>query len=189
MIKHSTFFRAACKGEFLEGKQKQVQLPETDVEIFPIYVQWMYSGEIVLLDTKDIENDTDGAKRNVLGTKLYILADRLGDTLLQNKVIDYLIDLMKSVSRGPTATAVSLAYEELLETATLRKFVLDVHVKLADAKWLKAEERTLPREFIHDLALRWAAFARSNSYMQWNGFGSFQKCQFHVHNDDVPKCS
>lgn len=61
------------------------------------------------MDGDDVARDEGGALQFYVATELYVLADQLGDILLQNKIIDFCIKLKAIVSRNMGPNAISLA--------------------------------------------------------------------------------
>jgi hypothetical protein len=115
----SNFFKAACTGSFKEAEEKIVRLPEADVDVFESYVQWIYSGEIVVLEADELANDKDGGFLRRKMIRLYGLADALMDIVLQNKITDNYIASCKFTNMGPSLDDIDWAYEHTLDRCTL----------------------------------------------------------------------
>ena len=84
LTKHSTFFRAALEGQFREAHEKVVRMPEGDAEAFAVYCQWAYNNTLVLLEPDEAAKDEKALKRTKLTIKTYIIADQVGNIILQN---------------------------------------------------------------------------------------------------------
>ncbi|KAK5713456.1 hypothetical protein LTR15_011156 [Elasticomyces elasticus] len=95
-VKHSKFFHAACNGGFKEAEEKVIRLPETTPATFGAYLQWAYSGSVVVVDDKELKADVTGTKNRWRLAKLYVLANFLADIPLQNKVIDNYVGSLRS---------------------------------------------------------------------------------------------
>lgn len=135
LTRRSAFFKAALNGEFKEAKEKTVCLPEVEIEAFATYAQWIYANEIALVGSD--EDDKTDAYLDCEAMELYILADLLGDALLQNCIIDECIRCMMDTGTGFSARSVSLAYESLLETCPMRKLIIRVFALTQDTKFYK----------------------------------------------------
>ena len=187
----STFFSAAINGQFREATERQVRLPEVDVDLFATYVQFVYTKQIVPLDPEEIEKDTQGTKRKIRATELYILADQFGDMLLQNKLIDYCIETVHQSRKLFPAIAITLAYQHLPANSKLRKLSVDLFLASVSSAWLDQNRDDLPKDFLADPAVRWVKGIRKKDIDQfdWSGYTRFEVCEYHEHNYDVPICA
>lgn len=71
---HSTFFKAALNGSFLEGQNNQVKLEEELPEVFNGFVHWLYTGQ----SPRDPSGDTYSLTEPALYfLRLYCMADRM----------------------------------------------------------------------------------------------------------------
>ena len=187
LCNHSTFFRAAVAGNFQEAKSNVVHLPDADPEAFSTYAQWAYSGQIIELDPD--EDGTNG-KRNfrvqVLRCKLYILAEYLGDTLLQNTITDLIVQDFKKTTKGPGVAVIRLVYQQTRDNSNLRKLMLDWHLKSTNGDWLQTYRKRLPPAFLADLAIEWAKVNLDRRAV--NDPKTAWKCTYHDHDSTVPVC-
>ncbi|KAH7382020.1 hypothetical protein BKA64DRAFT_713263 [Cadophora sp. MPI-SDFR-AT-0126] len=77
---YSSFFDAAFNGNFAEAESQEVVLYEVQPPVFGMFVNWLYTQEIVM---------EDGEPPNVHGlVHLWLLADRILVPSLQNQVIN-----------------------------------------------------------------------------------------------------
>ncbi|PVH71818.1 hypothetical protein DL98DRAFT_89832 [Cadophora sp. DSE1049] len=77
---YSSFFDAAFNGNFAEARSQEVDLYEVKPETFGIFVNWIYTQDVV---------SEDGEVPNVHGLiHLWLLADRILVPSLQNQAID-----------------------------------------------------------------------------------------------------
>ena len=166
-----------------------MRLPETDVHIFPIHIQWAYSGEIVTASAEEEAEDAETVIRAGRLTELYLMGDSLGDTLLRNAVTDRLRTLWIAAVRGPSAEATRLVYNGGAEGCKLQRLCLDWYLcsRNADtADWLGQHQAKLPKAFLADLA---AVFMRANydsdNVTDWEEASSRT---YHDHDTDVPPC-
>ncbi|KAK5162935.1 uncharacterized protein LTR77_011096 [Saxophila tyrrhenica] len=96
--KTSGFFRIAANGRWKESKDNKLTLPDVRPSTFEVYLEWLYTDKIVLLETETGRNP-DGTPKLRKGAdtaypqllRLYCLAQYLLDLTFQNTVIDHLI--------------------------------------------------------------------------------------------------
>ena len=104
--KSSEFFKRACNGSWKEGKEKTIELPEADPDAFEVYLQLLYTGEVVTL-AEDVPPWSDRSKsasearfrHSEVIIKTYLLADMLMDIKLKGAG--------DGVSVSPTAVTAS----------------------------------------------------------------------------------
>ncbi|TKA81610.1 hypothetical protein B0A55_03559 [Friedmanniomyces simplex] len=184
---HSKFFQAACRGKFKEAKEKVVRLLEVSEETFRAYVQWMYSGTVVVMDKQEHEADADCCVHEVNLVKLYILADTLAALPLRNKTIDEYVVFSRSPSSGTVSLCIKLAYKHTPVGSRLRELFVDENVYWSAywTKWLKRQLHHLPVEFISDLAIGMA----ERGWVRPTDPCMREKCAYHEHDEEFPACS
>ena len=156
-MEHSKFFRAGFNGKFGEAVSKDMQLHGIDPAAYATYVQWMYSGKIVVMEPDQVKTDENGEKRYLLLAKLYVVADQLENRHLRNQTMTDLVEVLKSTNITTGASAISLAYERTPEKSALRRFMVDSHLITsgkAEAERIRGDRSQLPACFILDVALR-----------------------------------
>lgn len=138
----------------------------------------------------EVEQDDMCIHRNIAATKLYILADQLGDILLQNRLIDGFVDRIEASKKGFPPDAIIVAYESLPEACALRKLIVRSYLSIQDIAWMRKEIESLPKEFYIDLACGWADGIRKRDIapFKWSQVKLLRGCDYHVHNEDVPEC-
>lgn len=179
----SAFFRAACSGRFKESTDKIVRLPESDVASLEVYLQWIYTGNIVVVNAEEVteEEAKDGSSRYLALAELYVLADHLDDIHLRNAVIDAIVDLRMAIGRCPPPKVPAVAYKETPEGSNLRKLLTDYYTSCNDVKWFKENGSTLPQGLMVDIVVR-------HKQPPLPIHDRLRKCDYHEHNDEVPKC-
>jgi hypothetical protein len=110
-------------GEWRESHERRVSLPETKVADFEVYLEWLYTGQVVTLD-----------KMKDLGPtllRLYVLGDFLVDDRFCNAVIDSLI--RESSSRWPFLrfwpADINSAWDKTMPGSRLRKVLIDLMIR------------------------------------------------------------
>ena len=199
LTKSSDFFQACSRGEWQEVSTKTTSLPEVDVESFSTYLQWLYTGAIVVSED-DITDETDMRSLQKKETerfrlrhltpllKLAVLADRLGDAQLSNSASDTLIQVVETIKVGPNLADIHLVYKQLPDNSTFRRLLVDMFNTKCNVKFLIENQAHLPAAFIFDLMVG----LREERRIWKSGVGtrySGDRCQYHQHNDKVPKCS
>ncbi|KAK4952511.1 hypothetical protein LTR10_009317 [Elasticomyces elasticus] len=123
--KYSGFFKAACNGGFREAQDKIIHLPDVGPATFRAYVQWIYSGNVVVVDGEELRSDDKGDQRQWRLIKLYVLGEILSDMLLRNKITDGYRECCRSNGYGAGPASIGLAYEHTPAGSTMRKLLLD----------------------------------------------------------------
>lgn len=115
MALHSEFFDAALYGNFIEGTNGNIDLPEESPDEIAAFLSWIYSGTIE-------------SKLNAV--QLWVLGDRLRIPFLCNDVMYLLFNIYGShVMNGGqwlSASTVEYVYAQTHEHSLLRLFVRDV---------------------------------------------------------------
>ena len=168
-------FSRSVRLEDSEALMLPFELPNTETETFEAYLQWLYHRKLV-----DHSNDL------LLG-KLYVLACKIENVLLQNTVIDALLVAKKNGATGFSNLLVELAYTHCGTSSQLRRMLLDdvlVIMDVSNAHWLRDQEANLPKAFYVDVA-----FGLVMHEKRLLRVGETDKCKYHEHNADVPYCS
>jgi len=159
----SRFFAAACSSRWTEGKEKVVRLSEQKAESFQEYVHWVYNHEIDLeplpeqMSASPNTTELDKGRRRVRCQylELYLLADKLRDTKLANRVMDLLVDVC--CVRGlllPSVVLITRAYEQTAPGSRLRSLLVDLWVACRRSGNLEGSVTGLPRDFVNDLVMK-----------------------------------
>ncbi|KAH9809305.1 BTB/POZ fold [Teratosphaeria destructans] len=181
---HPEFFRAACNGGFEEAKDKIVRLPEVEPETFGCLLHWIYTGHIVVMNEEDIDATERQAPslRYVALVELYALADKYGEPRLRNATIDQIIELADTTEIFPGTGVVDIACNKTSRRSNLRKVLADYYNACAELEWLLDHQDELAAEFYFEMAMRMKEGINDSPNVN-------NKCRYHEHNDDVPKCS
>lgn len=180
---YSDYFRAACKGEFLEARSGKVKLPEDRAEIFDLFVQWVYSQNL-----GQVLAEVALSPWTTL-IELYVLADKLQVSTLKNAIVDRMlckahVALRKARGRDkfPSNADITLAYENTPPTSPLPKFLSELFALRRD---FAIEKDEVPKDYLYDLAL--------GLRLRWNGSNGLptlmkELCRYHDH-DSAQKTS
>lgn len=186
LTRRSKFFEAACTQRFQEGLEKLIRLPEVKSELFAVYLQWAYTGEIVVLDPEAAAKDDKGSRTYYELTRLYILADMLDDKLLRNTIIDHCFAVHREKRFKPATDTTTLTYQGLPESSTLRRLILVFYHEHTSPEWLTAASKKVPRAFLAELLIK---AARGDSKCGSIERLERRKCEYHEHDEALPACS
>ncbi|KAI9720858.1 MAG: hypothetical protein M1812_002697 [Candelaria pacifica] len=149
LCRQSSYFDLAFNGDFKEGKEQSLELPDEDVETFKQLIHWMIMGTLsasmvsvepgsqssaaddqATSDTNlNIEGAPSGKKHFSYNESfpvrldLYTLADRLCIAALKNTVIDELVKHCETHRLFITPLGVKRVFSATPTSSPLRKFV------------------------------------------------------------------
>lgn len=193
LTKSSGFFRKTCNGDWKENQTKKIELPDTTPKIFSIYLQWLYTGELIVSDDDfPPPSDKDASQRTAIQQydeiiDVYIFADSILDLDFQNRAMDYalLIDYKTNFTPG-TQNHIQMVMEGTMPGCPLRRYLVDSLCTSATSHWLIQHGPTMPVEFLTEAV---AAFA---TIRDTGGAAtdpcSRPKCHYHIHNDETSRC-
>ncbi|MCJ1422540.1 hypothetical protein MMC29_000420 [Sticta canariensis] len=132
----SPVFEATFNRElgFRESHTSYCTLPETRVEVFQYFVQWLYTRS---LEHEDLVGSKPAYSRLI---RMYVLGDLLGATMLKNAVIDKMVEVVNQTLACPIPADTELLYQNTMETAKLRILMLDVFENRNIEKLIKTHE-------------------------------------------------
>ena len=131
----SSFFKAAFQGNFLEGSEMRMRLPEEEKHTFELFIEWLYNRSYEICNIED-EAEGEGFMEPI---KLYILADKYDVTVLKSHVITQLFAL-RNEKWVPDSDTVAYAYVHTPRSSHLRKFLADWWACQVDLAWFRSEE-------------------------------------------------
>lgn len=181
----SPFFKAALSGVWAESKEG-LTMPEDSHDAFATWLQWAFSGQIVIMDD-ELTVDTIDLYFTKL-VELYILADKIGDIALQNNVVDQVLGIITSFNRIPQDPVIQRVFAGTPEDCRLQKLILDQYTyETSDTVFSVDMIRTNAALFAKVLT------AMTNQRHEGGlkpGFPQERKakCYYHVHNEDTPAC-
>ncbi|KAI9760445.1 MAG: secretory subunit [Chaenotheca gracillima] len=118
---NSLFFAAALEGDFKEGLEKAIHLPEDNEYAFKLFVLWLYKG--------NIEEPADTTKLEMWNHawsffELYVLADKLMIAELKNLAIDLFRHTCLRSHQGPGAIHMKAIYQRTMRGSPFRRLVV-----------------------------------------------------------------
>jgi len=156
--KSSKSLQAALNGSWKESQEQRITLPDTEPVDFEVYLEWLYTGQLVPRDTKTDADDGCGTMRCLMAVLLYILGNFLDDTKFCNKVIDiFTSGTAPAAAWTPCALpsdAISLSWASTSVGPPLRDALLEkvtCYVARRDGNFERLLESTCPKELFVDL--------------------------------------
>lgn len=194
LAKSSEFFHSACNQDWKEKKTKTIDLHDTPFEIFSIYLQWIYTGELVVSDemapaTTDSDVSAHHAFYGVLykiAIDLYIFADSMMDISLQNQVMDLLQATLFSSEVSLGLEEAKQMVGETMAKCPLRRLLVDSVCAHAEGDWFEIFGNDLPVEIMVELLAAFAAIRKSNKAAVCPT--KAPKCTYHVHDEYHAAC-
>jgi len=108
----SKFFQAAISRDWKEAREKRVMLPETEIEVFEGYLQWLYTSHITITDWKQDYFQM---------ANLYVLGDFLDDVTFRNAILKTAMSTFLEKFQLPNAQVVRVAWERTPTNSLLRQ--------------------------------------------------------------------
>jgi hypothetical protein len=193
LTSRSEFFRCAMNGNWTESESRVVELPEGAPDVFAIYLDYAYTGqlttmrkskeELALLSPeifiKSIENEYFDL------FQLYVLAEKLQDVAAKNATLTAAIDISSMGSamglcRMPELCVVDVIYDGTTEGSPARRLVTDLYSTLSIKYFLELDTETLHKDFVTDLAkateeLRPVRQGRGGNVVLRNGIDAYME--------------
>ena len=135
----SSFFKAAFTGEFKEKTEQSMDLPEDDVSIFRVFVDFLYHQRYEMLpdedddayDDENVEEDYDACDEYderdgyLQAFRLYVLAEKYFVLELKKLVIETLLAAKCKRSTNHSYRSVHEAYKHTSRDSGLRRLIAD----------------------------------------------------------------
>jgi hypothetical protein len=172
------------------GKVKTVTVWEENA----VLIECLVDVTIWFQDPKYVESSPLGG----LFT-LYLLADKFNDATTANLVMDEIIRMSEQLQYVPCSTWVTLAYGSTVAGSPLRKLCRDYYILEATDKILEqAHEGMFPFQFLKDVLLIFRRPADHtaqhcddcipSSNVRTVNMDTMEKCHYHSHDDEHPRC-
>lgn len=185
----SKFLEAATSSRWASGTNKPVDLTEHEPEVFTSYMQCVYHGSVTVPELHRYAGL--GCLEDLI--TLYLLADKLNDFITTNLVADEIIRMSEEVQRVPNSTCVTLAFESTVVASPLRRLCRDYYAHEATVGVLeRMKEGVYPFHFVKHVLLEVDRLVRKkapNDGCARVNCVNREKCYYHQHDDEHPKCS
>ncbi|KAK3691467.1 hypothetical protein LTR37_018664 [Vermiconidia calcicola] len=127
ICERSSFFKSACSETWNASKQP-IELTDADPQTFSEYLKCVYQSAF---------SEHGESKPMRCRFRLYILADKLGDLVSANLVMDEIINCSDRISQIPDDLCIDLAMKSTPSNSPLRRLTRDYYVFEADAEKLE----------------------------------------------------
>lgn len=163
LVERSYFFKTALSERWLQEGSKAIKLPEADPQIFDMYLNCIYKSAVNVGDVTEAINDAEFAGLNNPNCRscarlfnLWMLADKLGDVMATNMIMDAIIDLAEMTKRLPGALNLAMAYSRTTDSSLLRKYLIDAYVFETWAEEFEEEamEASFPPTLLRDITIK-----------------------------------
>lgn len=149
----SLFFKAAFTNCWLEGCEREIDMPETSAKMIHLYIDWTYTKKLKIGVPKTLY-ELDHV--NAILVAAYIFAEQIQDNMFADNVLDVLIAASKIKIDGESAyldsDQVALIYRSTPPSSKLRNFVQDEYIWNGRAQRMDDLARDiLPVDFLFDL--------------------------------------
>lgn len=196
MLSRSPFFEVATSARWRTASSGPVALPDEHADIFELYLQFAYEGRVAYIHEEP--GTWDDAKTEEAFTHMvtiYILADKLGDILTANLIIDELISIVEATKLLPSPRVEKLVYKRTSASSPLRRLLVLYLVHEVDLQTYLTMERVanMPSELVRDIMLEFGQLGKTESFALVDSVfhqlvRDRPKCYFHQHNERHPPC-
>jgi hypothetical protein len=200
LLQRSTFFKAACSERWQQSGSKAIELPEDIPDIFEIYIHCVYHDKVDVGDLSQRigEESATWDDENMSFNRLihtWALADKLGDLMSTNALMDFLADYSDRTGFVPGGKLSAIAYEMSTEGSCMRQLIVDQYVYEREKIALEDAEQYGEQltAFVLDV---FAEDARAKAENGWKtiaevyneGFTLKHRCRYRQHDADHPSC-
>ena len=199
----SPFFKAAFAERWNQAVEKKpIELVGDDADIFDIYLHALYRGTVDIGDVVEaLAGELGLADRSVdtiIGLRLakaYIFADKVGDVVTANVLVDELKNYYCDENEVPCAFIVALVAANTVRRSPLRQLIIDFYVRRARMYETAdiVHDDTVPRSILGEILLEKNAL--DDEYREELVQEAFsldficqESCRYHQHDDARPSC-
>jgi hypothetical protein len=116
----SVFFQTAMTHDWKEARERRVALPDTKVEDFEGYLQWLYTGDITFYSSN----------RDLPLARFYTAGDFLDDVKFRTAVLEAYMARLLSEGEVPGPSAVNYIWENTPSGSLLRQLTVELWMAL-----------------------------------------------------------
>lgn len=127
--------------------------------------------------------------------KVYALADKLGDAISTNCLVDVLVDSLDETQKTPLLSVIEFALQIFSEETPIQQLFVDLFVYEAGPKVMKSlcESEMISRQFLGSVLVKKARLEAdhpNDTVLQTfdPNYTSTHKCRYHQHDKDDPSC-
>jgi hypothetical protein len=179
--RRSKFLKAASSDRWTSGEP--VDLTEHEPEVFASYMKCVYYGSVTVPELPG--HVADNPFKGLI--TLYLLADKLNDAITANLVADEIIHMSEELDKIPNSVCVNLAFQSTVIGSPLRKLCRDYYAHEATVGVLEdIEGGSFPSRFVKHVLLECERLAKTSGKVKCV---NREKCYYHQHDHEHPKCS
>jgi hypothetical protein len=139
------------------------------------------------MELHEEHHDKDDIRKWTLLSKLYKIADVLDVPVLRNKIVDILLEDMRTTLRKPGVKIISIVYTFTPAHSQLRKVLADHYMREPmGPTFLKMHWENLPTDFFVDLAVGWSSVGLNRRKLK--APTNAGRCAYHYHDGNVLIC-
>ena len=185
-----------CRGEWKEAKTKEVKLPEVEPQAFQIYLQWLYTKDLVTGFEPEVKPRLDSNKEEWFkGSDHFsslieqaILADKLQDTALENAVINATITTAPTMDLLPFLRPLSMLKDNIRNSSGFYRAVISLIACQKDTILDHQGSARHSPEVLLDVILHMMKERSATSKSLAPSLDN--ACErYHQHEDGEPRCS
>ena len=198
---HSTFFKAACSDRWNNtDTPNPIKLPEDDPDLFDFYLHCVYTKstgtENVAEALDTTERRAQRQQRQKLLIKTHILADKLGDFITANLLLDALVDDYYKYRYVPGGHTIEFVFSNTPADSPLQRLLLDIYVYYAGSTAAGAALRSdeIPKSFVCAVLMEKIKLESD----KWTSricdvfdrdFAHKHRCRYRLHGENLPRCA
>ncbi|KAF2209496.1 hypothetical protein CERZMDRAFT_86826 [Cercospora zeae-maydis SCOH1-5] len=159
LVEHSEFFKAALNGQWKEGKENKIELPDDEPGVFEIYAEWLFCGRIA----SGTDENAKPAQKEIwaemgLLSRLYVLGEKLIDDEFCDCTLRSMVELRNVISEDgqrylPSGDDVRNLYDGTTQSSPIRKYLVDLYCHNIGKDWFSNDKaRHYPKDFFVDIA-------------------------------------
>jgi len=193
----SVFFKACCHGRWKEKTSREIRMPDSDLETWEVYLQWLYTGELFAyedIDPTSMSNAGGGGEQQSQVDKhfaplleLALLADMLQDQEFGNFVVDELLRINDRLHRKPTLVDSQFAYAMLGSQNGMRRLLVDLYAHDVVFEYIQAYVANFNTDFVFDMLVSSRSAVSANRKEELPCYK--MRCKSHEHKDEASKCT
>lgn len=150
----------------LRSDPKTIELPDDDPAAFGLYMSFLYSGQLPILQEANSQTTTDSEELNENYNTLayaYVLGERLMDVPFKNAISDtYVLCARGTAPAPPNAAAftiprrypsneeIRIIYSGTTDSSPLRRLIVDIWSCRGKFDWID-QDSDLPAEFLAEV--------------------------------------
>lgn len=187
----SLFFRTAVRGDWKEATQKTVQLPEVKAEVFGTYLNWLYTGNVVISSDPNFtyNGERDESKTYIIFEHLvdaYGLGDFLQDRKFRNAVVDEVQEAVEEFGSLNDDALLFYSKGRVSMRSRLGKMIVDYYATDLDLLAFERDVETYPVEFVIEVAK--VCVREQVMDLDERKPANRPKCYYHEHVDAEDAC-